>query len=139
MQVIRGGLGRINRGLVVHQIPIHVMLQNKTARVKPVIEDLTPHDMPTHAPTILILFLGQPVVSQHLNIEIEHLKGGMMDVKFRTFEEEKAVVVNPLTAAIEVQEGDNVGLCFRIMYKFSGLEVEIRGIEFEGFVVIRMA
>lgn len=46
----------------------------------PVIKDLTPHDMPTNAPTVLIPLLPEPMVSQQLCIEVMRLKRRMMDM-----------------------------------------------------------
>ena len=66
----------------------------------PIIENLTPQYMPPNPPAILISLLDQPIVPEHLRVEIEHLEGRMVHVRFGSFEEEEAVVVDDLLAAV---------------------------------------
>ena len=83
----------------IHQIPIHIVLQNEPAWIKPVndqqtlaiylfcsilveveranlpiIKDLTTHDVSSYAPAILIPFVTQPIMAEHLSIEVMRLK-----------------------------------------------------------------
>ena len=57
MQIIRRGLSSIYWRLIVDQIPINIMLHDKTARIKPIVKDLTTHYMSAHSPAILIFLL----------------------------------------------------------------------------------
>lgn len=42
---------------------------------KPIVKDLTSHDMTTNSPAVFIALTAEPVVSQHLRIEIMCLEG----------------------------------------------------------------
>lgn len=64
--------------------------------------------MSSHTPAVLVPFVPKPVVSQYLGVKIVRLKGRMMDVRFRAFEEEKAVMVNQLFASLETVEDYHV-------------------------------
>ena len=98
----------------------------------PIIENLTPQYMPPHAPTVLVALLDQPIVPEHLRVEIKHLKGRVVDVVLGSREDEEAVVVDELVAAVQMHEGghdDAVGPVQQVR----GLEVEVAGPELEGF------
>lgn len=56
--------------------------------------------MPPDPPTILISLLDQPIVPKHLRVEIKHLEGRMVHVRFGALEEEETVVVDELVAAV---------------------------------------
>ena len=136
MQVIRCCHGSIYRSFIIDQVTINVMLENESAWIEPVIKDLASHHMPSNAPTVLILLLCEPGMSKHLDIKVKDLETGMMDMKFRSPEKEKAMVVNPLRPSIEMQKGGDVFLGVWGIDELAGLEVEVRGVEFVGLWVI---
>ena len=86
--------------------------------------------MPAHPPAILIPLLDQPIVAQHLDVEIKDLERGVVDVVPGPLEEEEAVVVDELAAAVQVQEGGYVGAVGPVQ-QVRGLEVEVPGPELE--------
>lgn len=66
----------------------------------PIIENLTPQYMPPYPPTVLVSLLDQPIVPEHLRVEIKHLEGRMVHVRFGALEEEETVVVDEFLAAV---------------------------------------
>jgi hypothetical protein len=66
----------------------------------PIIKDLAAHDMSSHTPTVLVAFVAEPVVAQHLCVKIMCFKRGVMDMAFRSLEEEETVVVDELSTSI---------------------------------------
>jgi hypothetical protein len=48
--------------------------------------------------------VAQPVVAQHLRIEVVRLEGRVVDVHLGPLEEEEAVVVDQLVAAVQPEE-----------------------------------
>lgn len=97
----------------------------------PIIENLTPQYMSAHAPTILIAFLDQPIVPEHLGVEIKHLERRMVHVRFGPLEEKEGVVVDKLLATVQVHEcGDVAAFC--VVQQVGGFEVEVAGPEVEG-------
>lgn len=72
----------------------------KRVIILPIIKDLTPQHMSPHPPAILILLLDQPIMPQHLRIEVKHLERRMMDMCFWSFENEEAVVIYELETAV---------------------------------------
>ena len=87
--------------------------------------------MPTHAPTVLIPLLDQPIVAQHLGVEIKDLVRGVVDVVLGPRVEEEAVVVDELVAAVQVHEGGHVNAVGAVE-QLRRFEVEVRGPEVEG-------
>jgi hypothetical protein len=112
------------------------MLENESTLIEPIIKDLTSHHMPPNTPTVLVFLLCEPGMSKHLYIKIKDLETGMMDMKFRSSEEEKAMVVNPFRSSIKMQKGRDVLLGVWGIDELAGLEVEIRGVELKGLLVI---
>ena len=104
MQIIWCGLSSVYRGIMINQIPIHIMLQDKLGRIKPVIKDLAAHDVPPDAPAVGVALLAQPVVAEHLGVKVVGFEGGVVDVRLGTLEEEEAVVVDEFGAAVETEE-----------------------------------
>ena len=102
----------------------------------PVVKDLASHHMSTHSPTILILLLYQPSMAKHLNIEIKDLKTRMMDMELRTLEEEKCVVINPVLTSVQMHECCDILLGIGRKNQLGGFEIEVRGIELKGFLVV---
>lgn len=88
----------------IQQIPIHIVLQNKPGRIKPVIKDLAAHDVSPNTPAVGVALLAQPVVAEHLGVEVVGFEGGVVDVRLGALEEEKAVVVDEFGAAVETEE-----------------------------------
>lgn len=74
----------------------------------PIVKNLTSHDMTTNPPAVFVAFTPEPVVAQHLSIEIVCLEGGVVYVGLWAFEEEEAVVVDQLGATVQVEEGGYV-------------------------------
>lgn len=70
----------------------------------PVVKDLAAHDVPPDAPAVPVALVAQPVVTQHLGIEVVSLKGRVVDVHLGALEEEEAVVVDQLVAAVQSEE-----------------------------------
>lgn len=101
----------LRRVRIVHQIPIDIMLQNEPACIKPVIKDLTPHNMSANTPTILPTLMPEPVMPKHLGVKIVRLKARMVHMALRALEEEKAVVVHELLSAVESTERVKVAAC----------------------------
>lgn len=94
----------MRRLIHIEQIPIDVMLEDKVGGIKPVVENLAPHNVSTHPPTIGVTLLAEPVMAENLGIKVVSLEGGMVDVHLGTLEEEEAVVVYPFFATVEAQE-----------------------------------
>jgi hypothetical protein len=117
---------------VVHQVPVNIMLQYESRRIEPVIEDLASHNMSSHAPTVLPPLMPQPVMTKNLRVKVMCLKARMMDMALRAFEEEKAVVVHELLAAVKSAEAIEVA-SGGIVDQFGREEVEVGGVELEGF------
>ncbi len=105
-----------NLQVINQQLPAKVPTSNplpssKSPRreiILPIIKDLAPQYMSPHPPRILIPLLNQPIMAQHLRIEVKHLKRRMMDMSFWSFEEEKAVMIHELETAVQMHEGDHV-------------------------------
>ena len=92
---------------IIQQITINIMLHNEPRRIEPVVKDLATHDMPAHAPAVLVSLVPEPVVAEDLGVEIVCLEGRVMDVVLGALEEEEDVVVDELLAAVEaVEDGD---------------------------------
>ncbi len=128
---------RPSRSIAIDQIAIDVMLQDEFRCIQPatalarfiitapypttkgtynkhipIIKYLTSQTMSSHSPTILIILLQQSITTQHLSIEIKDLERGVVDVEFRTLEEEEAMMVNEFGAPVEVYQGCNVAPVF---------------------------
>ena len=56
--------------------------------------------MSPHPPAILIPLLNQPIVPKHLRVEIEDLERRVVYVHFGPLEEEEAVVIDEIQAAV---------------------------------------
>ena len=124
--IIRGE--RYNRFLgAVHQITIGVVFENEVGRIEPihfsvssvelklhipVIKNLTPHNMSTHSPAVLVPLMTKPVVPQKLGIKVMRLKRRMMNVAFRSLKEEKGMVVHKILASIYSREGNDIFTVF---------------------------
>ena len=88
--------------------------------------------MPPHPPAILIPLLDQPVVPQHLRVEIKNLEGRVVHVHSGPFEEKEAVVVDEFVAAVQMHEGDDVA-ALSVVQQIGGFEIEVAGPEVERF------
>ena len=104
----------------VEEITIHIVFENESGWVKPVIENLTAHHVSSNTPAVLVALMAKPVVAEHLGIEIVCLEGGVMDVHLGTFKEEEAMVIHQLVSAVEPEEDglvdtlivmDKLGMC----------------------------
>jgi hypothetical protein len=56
------------------------------------------------APAVGVPLVPQPIVAEDLGVEVVGLEGRVMDVEFRALEEEEAVVVHALLAAVQPVE-----------------------------------
>jgi predicted transcriptional regulator len=56
------------------------------------------------APAVLIAFVAQPVVAEDLGVEVVRLEGRVVHVRLGPLEEEEAVVVDALGAAVEAEK-----------------------------------
>ncbi len=74
----------------------------------PVVEDLTPENVPADAPAVLVPLLAQPVVAEDLGVEIVRLVRGVVDVVLGPLVEEEAVVVDLLLPAVQSPEDGDV-------------------------------
>ena len=77
-------------------------------------------------------------MAQHLDIEIMHLKGRVVDVTHGTFEEEKAVVVDLFLAQVEAEERGDVGAGV-VVDELAGVEIEVLHVEGIGCSEVRDA
>lgn len=124
MQVVRTSQRPLRRIIDVQQISINVMLHHEPAGIKPVVKDLTTHNMPSHTPTVLIALVPQPIMTQHLGIVVVRLKAAVVHVRCAwALKEEETVVINLFSALVETEKDCNV---------FTGLVVdELRRVEVE--------
>ena len=98
-----------DRGSIIDQISIRIMLNHVARCVPPVVEDLAAQDVASHAPDALVTLVCQPLVSKLLRIEIMDLKRAVMDVRGIVGAEEDGVVIDQLLAAVDVGEYSDVG------------------------------
>lgn len=84
--------------------------------------------MPPDAPAILIPLFDEPIVPDDLGVEIKDLERRVVDVGLCAREEEEAVVVHELVAAVQVHEGGDVG-AGGVVQDVRGFEVEMAGPE----------
>lgn len=139
MQITRARQGPLRRVRIIHQIPIGIMLHYKLARIKPIVEDLAPHDMPPYAPAVLVALVPQPVVAQHLRVVVERLKAAVVHVRgARALEEEEAVVVDLLGALVEAEEDGHV-FARRGVDQLGRQQVEVGREELVFFLVVGYA
>ncbi len=89
MQIIWRCHRPVDGCLIIDQVAIDIMLEDEATWIKPIVEDLTAHNMSANSPAIFILLFHQPCMAQHLDVEVKDLKAGVMDVELRPFEEEK--------------------------------------------------
>lgn len=135
MQTIRRCPGALRRICIVQQITIDIMLQDEPTRIKPIIEDLTPHDVSTYTPAVLVALVPQPVVTEDLGVKVVCLKGRVMNMALWTLEEEEGVVVDLLATAVEAEE-DCFIFAASIVNELAGIKVEILRVEFIAFLEI---
>lgn len=105
MDAILTGRALLRLSSVIHQVTVDIMLEDESRGVKPIIEDLTSHNVPPDTPAVLPALVPQPVMTQHLRVKVVCLETRMMNMTFGTFEEEKAVVVDKLLSAVKSAEG----------------------------------
>ena len=74
----------------------------------PVVKDLASHYVAAHAPAVLVPLLAQPVVPEHLDVEVMDLVGCVVYMAFGPFEDEEAVVISPFLTQVNVHKGGNV-------------------------------
>lgn len=88
----------------IEKITVHIMLENETGRVEPVIENLAAHYVAPNTPAVLVALMTKPVVTEHLGIKIVRLERRVVDVHLGAFEEEETVVVYEFVPAVESEE-----------------------------------
>lgn len=100
VQVVGRGEGVLGGLAVVEQVAVDVVLHDEGVRVEPVVEDLGAHDVAADAPAGAVAAVAEPVVAQHLRVEVVRLVRGVVHVELGALEEEEAVVVHRLGAAV---------------------------------------
>ncbi len=84
--------------------------------------------MPADAPANLIALLAQPVVAEHLRVEVMGLERRVVHVRDWAFEEEEGVVVDERGSAIDAREGCYIA-AGRVVEEVAGEEVEAGCVE----------
>jgi len=64
--------------------------------------------VPADAPAVGVPLLAEPVVAEHLGVKVVGLERRVVDVHLGALEEEEAVVVDQLVAAVEAEEDGDV-------------------------------
>ena len=98
----------VRRLALVQEIAVDIVLEDEARGVEPVIEYLAAHYVPAYAPAVLVAVLPEPVVAQHLGVEIMRLEGGVVHVILGAFEEEETVMVYKLIASVQAEKGCDV-------------------------------
>lgn len=102
----------------------------------PVIEDLAAHDMPAHTPAVLPTLVPQPVVTQHLGVEVMCLEGRVVDVgSSGPFKEEEAVMVHKVFSSVQSEKDGHVHTLL-VVYQFAREEIEVCAVEFVALCVV---
>lgn len=120
VQIIRRSLSMMRRLSHIQQIAIDVVLEDEARGVKPVVKDLAAHDVPADAPAVGVPLVTQPIMTQNLGVEVVRLEGGVVHVHLWPFEEEEAVVVYQLVAAVKAEEDCFVYTFFVVHELFVG-------------------
>ena len=66
--------------------------------------------MAADAPAVGVPLMAQPVVAEHLCIKVVRLKRRMVDMHLGALEEEEAVVVDQVVAAVQPEEDGHVDI-----------------------------
>lgn len=125
MQPIRARLRTLGGIVLVEQVTVDVVLEDEAGRVEPVVEDLASHDVAADAPAVLVALVAEPVVAQDLGVEVVGLEGGVVHVALGALEEEEAVVVDLLVAAVQPEE-DGYVLVFVVVVELFGTGCQLR-------------
>ena len=80
------------------------MLNDVTVWVSPVVVHLTSKDMPSDAPKVRSVLLGEVGVAGHEIIDIGHFEGGMVVLRLPRSNEEKRVVIHEHVTAIAAKK-----------------------------------
>lgn len=161
MQPIRASLRPLGWILAVEQVAINIVLEDELGRVEPVVEDLAAHDVAADAPAVLVALVAQPVVAEDLGVKVVRLEGRVVHVALGALEEEEAVVVDLLVAAVQPEEDGYVFVFVVVVELFyvssacdavwglqrfvvcsaylAGIEVEVFRVEFVTLLEIRHA
>ena len=75
-------------------------------------------------------------MAEHLYVNVMDLKTRVMNVELRAFEDEKGMMVDFLTPAIEMHKSCDIFAAF-IVNKIGWLEIEARGVEIKRLFVVR--
>lgn len=109
VQIIRTSQRPLRRIVDIQEISINIMLHHESAGIKPVIKDLAAHNVPAHAPAVLIALVPQPIMAQYLRIVVVRLKATVVHVRCTwTFKEEEAVVINLFIALVKTKKDCDV-------------------------------
>ena len=84
------------------------MFENETRRIKPVVKDLTAHNMPSHTPAVCVALVAKPVMTKNLRVKVVCLKRRVMNMHLGALEKEEAVVINEIVASVQSEEDGNV-------------------------------
>lgn len=94
------------------------MLYERREYHLPVVKDLTPNHVSSHTPAVCVSLMPQPIVPQHLSIEVVRLERRVVYVRLWSFEEEEAVVVDKLPASVEAKEDGHIHTLI-VVYKLA--------------------
>lgn len=125
MQIVRTSQRPLGRIIDIQEISINIMLHHKSTRIKPVVKDLTTHNMPSHAPAVLIALVPQPIMTQHLSVVVVRLEAAVVHVRCaRALKEEEAVMINLFGALVETEEDCDI-LTGLVVNELRRVEVEV--------------
>lgn len=100
-----------NRRLVVDQIAIGIVLNHITSSIPPVVKNLTTQDVPADTPHALVPLGRQPLMAKLLRVEVVHLERTVVDVRFLSLAQEDCVVIDVVSASVNVSKDGDVFLC----------------------------
>lgn len=104
-----------NRGLIIHQISIRIVLDHVAGSIPPVIKDLRPENMPTDTPHRLVVLVCEPLMAQFLRIKVMHFKRAMVDMCCGVCAHEETVVIDVLAATVDMSEERDI-LLFAFLF-----------------------
>lgn len=119
----------LSRVALVKQVAIHIMFHDEFAWIKPIIKDLTPHDVSPDPPAVFVPLVTQPIVTQYLRVKVVGLEATVMNMRCtRSFKKEEAVMVDLFVTTVE-PEKDSYILTGIIVDELGWEEVEVCRIE----------
>lgn len=113
-----------SRNMCVDHIAIGIMLDLETARIRPVVKDLTSQDMPAYSPDTLPALLAKPLMAEQLGVKVGYLIRAvvyirLLDLWWGALKEEN-VMIGEFVSKIKMDE------CKDIHVGKVGVEKDIR-------------